>query len=65
MWNSVVFERMTLNWSSTSKFGWSNGKKTLYYIDHTDKMYTFLDDISVKMRKRAIDGYGLMVIELP
>ncbi|XP_021955257.1 GATOR complex protein MIOS isoform X2 [Folsomia candida] len=59
LWNSVVFERMTLNWSSTSKFGWSNGKKTILYIDNTDKLYTFLDDISVKMRQRAIDGYGL------
>lgn len=56
-----MFERMTLNWSSTSKFGWSNGKKTILYIDNTDKLYTFLDDISVKMRQRAIDGYGLKV----
>lgn len=61
MWNITAYERMTLNWSSTSKFGWSNGKKTIMYIDNTDKLYTFLDDISVKMRQRAVDGYGLKV----
>lgn len=56
-----MFERMTLNWSSTAKFGWSNGKKTILYIDDTDAIYDNLDDISVKMRLRAVDGYGLKV----
>jgi hypothetical protein len=56
-----VFERMTLNWSSTSKFGWSDGKKTIFFIDNTDKMCVFLDDISVQMKKRAEKGYGLKV----
>lgn len=61
LWNSVVYERITLNWSSTSKLCWSNGKKTIQYVDNTDEIYTKLDDISVKMKQRALAGYGLKV----
>jgi hypothetical protein len=56
-----VFERITLNWSSTSKLGWSDGKKIIKYIDNTDEIYASLDDISVKMKQRAMTGYGLKV----
>jgi len=61
MWNSMVFERITLNWSSTSKLGWSDGKKVIHYIDSTDEVYASLDDISLKMKQRALNGYGLAV----
>ncbi|CAG7836336.1 unnamed protein product [Allacma fusca] len=57
--NSTVFERVTLNWSSTSKLGWSNGKKIIQFIDNTDGIYATLDDISIKMKYRANAGYGL------
>ncbi len=56
-----MFERITLNWSPTSKLGWSNGKKIIQYIDNTDIVYSTLDDISVKMKQRAVAGYGLQV----
>jgi len=62
LWNSVVFERITLNWSPISKLGWSNGKKIIRYIDNDDEAYARLEDISVQMKERAISGYGLQVI---
>ena len=57
----MVYERVTLNWSPTSKLCWSNGKKMIQYIDNTDDVYAQLDDISVKMKQRAQNGYGLKV----
>lgn len=60
--NSTVFERVTLNWSTTSKLGWSNGKKIIQYIDNTDAIYADLNDVSIKMKYRANVGYGLKVM---
>ncbi|CAL8072972.1 unnamed protein product [Orchesella dallaii] len=59
IWSSFVYERLTLNWSPTSILGWSDGKRTINFIDNTDDIYTSLDDISVKMKLRAKNGYGL------
>ncbi|KAI2806893.1 hypothetical protein BLOT_008853 [Blomia tropicalis] len=54
-----VIDRITLNWSPVSEIIWTHGKKILQYIDSRDNLYQNLDDISVKMRRLAVDGYGL------
>uniref|UniRef100_A0A1B6CGC5 MIOS-like alpha-solenoid domain-containing protein n=1 Tax=Clastoptera arizonana TaxID=38151 RepID=A0A1B6CGC5_9HEMI len=55
----VVFERMTVNWSSSSHVVWTFGRKTLKMINDRDKVYKNINDISTKMKRRAKDGYGL------
>jgi len=54
-----VVDRITLNWSPSSKLVWNCGRQILQYIDETDSVYDRLEDISVTMRRRAISGYGL------
>ncbi|RZC42359.1 WD repeat-containing protein mio-B [Asbolus verrucosus] len=50
----TVFDRITLNWAPTSNVVWTYGRKTMKYIsDHP------LQDISTKMKQRALAGYGL------
>lgn len=55
----TVFERITLNWLPTSRLIWNHGKKLLRYIDEDSDYYESLDDISVKIKQRALAGYGL------
>jgi len=55
----TVVDRITLNWSPSSKLVWNCGRQILQYIDETDSVYDRLEDISVTMRRRAINGYGL------
>ena len=55
----TVVDRITLNWSPSSKLVWNCGKRILQYIDETDSVYDRLEDVSVTMRRRAVDGYGL------
>lgn len=55
----IVVDRITLNWSPSSKLVWNCGKKILQYIDETDSVYGRFSDFSVIMRKRAVEGYGL------
>ncbi|XP_042899420.1 GATOR2 complex protein MIOS-B isoform X2 [Parasteatoda tepidariorum] len=54
-----ISDRITLNWSPTSEIVWTHGKKILQCVDSRDEFYLCLNDISVKMRKRASQGYGL------
>lgn len=54
-----MYERLTLNWAPSSIMGWSDGKRMIHYIDGGDEMYSVLDDISVKMKQRAKNAYGL------
>ena len=56
-----VVDRITLNWSPISEIIWTHGKKILQCIDSRDSIYKEIDDIAVRMRKLAIDGYGLSV----
>ncbi|GIY10130.1 GATOR complex protein MIOS [Caerostris darwini] len=55
----TIFDRITLNWSPTSEIVWTYGRKILQCVDSRDEFYSCLNDISVKMRKRACQGYGL------
>lgn len=55
----IVVDRITLNWSPSSKLVWNCGKKILQYIDETDSVYGRFSDFSVIMRQRAVEGYGL------
>ncbi|XP_054158947.1 GATOR complex protein MIOS-B-like [Oppia nitens] len=55
----TVVDRITLNWSPVSEIIWTHGKKILQCIDSRDTVYESIDDIAVKMRKLALDGYGL------
>ena len=57
----VVFERITLNWSPTSHIAWTHGRRTLKLISDQDLIYNCWNDISVKMRRRALSDYGLKV----
>jgi hypothetical protein len=57
----VAFERITLNWSPSSHIVWTHGRQTLKLISSKDTVYYCLDDISVKMRRRAVNDYGLKV----
>lgn len=59
-----VFDRITLNWSPTSEIVWTCGRKVLQCVDSRDDFYNCLDDISVKMRRRACHGYGLKVSKI-
>ncbi|GFV20535.1 GATOR complex protein MIOS [Trichonephila clavipes] len=54
----TIFDRITLNWSPTSEIVWTFGRKILQCVDSRDEFYLCLNDISVKMRKRACQGYG-------
>jgi WD repeat-containing protein mio len=54
----TVCERITLNWGSGSgQFVWSYGNTTLKML--TDSSTGLLDDISVKIKRRATTDYGL------
>lgn len=57
----VAFERITLNWSPSSHIVWTHGRRTLKIISNKDTVYNCLNDISVKMRRRAVNDYGLKV----
>lgn len=54
----VVFERITLNSSPNSAILWSYGRRTLRYVTDKDS-YIVPEDISVKIKRRALKGYGL------
>ncbi|KAG8195761.1 hypothetical protein JTE90_010637 [Oedothorax gibbosus] len=60
----IIFDRITLNWSPTSEIVWTFGRKVLQSLDSRDEFYDRLNDISVKMRKRACQGYGLTMSKL-
>ncbi|XP_072401443.1 GATOR2 complex protein MIOS isoform X2 [Diabrotica undecimpunctata] len=49
----TVFDRMTVNWS-TSNIVWTHGRKTLRYVDDS-----FVDDISYQIKERAKARYGI------
>jgi len=57
----VVFERITLNWSPRSHVVWTHGRRTLKVISEKNTVYSSLSDISVKLKRRALNGYGLKV----
>ncbi|KAJ9588221.1 hypothetical protein L9F63_018385 [Diploptera punctata] len=57
--DSVVFERITLNWSPTSHVVWTHGRRTLKLISDKDLIYNDLNDISAKLKRRALSDYGL------
>ncbi|OTF78204.1 hypothetical protein BLA29_001965, partial [Euroglyphus maynei] len=59
-----VVDRITLNWSPISEIIWTHGKKILQCIDSRDSIYKEIDDIAVRMRKLAKDGYGLSAEKL-
>ncbi|XP_068202400.1 GATOR2 complex protein MIOS-A [Palaemon carinicauda] len=64
LFDNVVHERITLNWSVTSAIVWTNGKKTLQHVDNKNEMYAHLDDISTAIMTRAKKRYGLFVENL-
>ena len=57
----VVFERITLNWSPRSHVVWTHGRRTLKVISEKNTVYSSLSDISVKLKRRALNDYGLKV----
>jgi hypothetical protein len=57
----VVFERITLNWSPSSHVVWTHGRRTLKVISEKNTVYNNLSDISVKLKRRALNDYGLKV----
>ncbi|XP_014672958.1 PREDICTED: WD repeat-containing protein mio-like [Priapulus caudatus] len=57
--DTVVFERITLNWSPYSNIVWACGRKLLQYDEESEEHVR--DDISTKMKQRALSGYGLKV----
>ncbi|KPM02469.1 hypothetical protein QR98_0008830 [Sarcoptes scabiei] len=59
-----VVDRITLNWSPISEIIWTHGKRILQCIDSTDNIYKEIDDIAFRMRKLAIEGYGLSIEKL-
>lgn len=56
---SKGFGRVTLNWSPASEIIWTNGRELLQCIDARDDYYKSIEDVSVKMRERASQDYGL------
>lgn len=57
----VVFERITLNWSPGSHVVWTHGRRTLKVISEKNTVYSSLSDISAKLKRRALNDYGLKV----
>ncbi|XP_069700640.1 GATOR2 complex protein MIOS [Periplaneta americana] len=55
----VVFERITLNWSPCSHIVWTHGRRTLKLIKDKDAVYNCINDISVRLKRRALSDYGL------
>ncbi|KAL0278558.1 UNVERIFIED_CONTAM: hypothetical protein PYX00_000352 [Menopon gallinae] len=54
-----VVERITLNWLPCSHLVWTHGRKYLKVINDRDPIYASFNDISVKIKRRAIAKYGL------
>lgn len=54
-----VVERITLNWFPCSHLVWTHGRRTLKVISDRDPLYATFDDISVKIKRRALAKYGL------
>lgn len=57
----IVSERMSLGWAAASHLAWTFGRRTVKLISDKDAFYNQLNDISTKMKRRAIDEYGLKV----
>lgn len=55
----TVAERITLNWLPCSQLVWTHGRKSLKILSEKDSLYTSLNDISIKMKRRALSKYGL------
>ncbi|XKL63054.1 hypothetical protein PGB90_005418 [Kerria lacca] len=55
----TVFERMTLNWSPSTHIVWTYGRRHLKLISDHDKIYINVQDLSPKIKRRAIAEYGL------
>ncbi|XP_074600289.1 GATOR complex protein mio [Brevipalpus obovatus] len=51
--------KVTLNWSPSSEIIWTNGEKFFQCLDSRDNYYKSIEDVSVKMRERAKQNYGL------
>ncbi|OQV17689.1 WD repeat-containing protein mio [Hypsibius exemplaris] len=59
-----VMERITLNWSKTHHLLWACGRETRYLSDISAPelvLHVINDDISMRMKIRATNGYGLNV----
>ncbi|KAK7109429.1 GATOR2 complex protein MIOS-like [Littorina saxatilis] len=52
----VVFERIPVAWSPNSSLTWANGKRTMSCVDSGQLN---AQDISTRMRHRALSGYGM------
>ena len=55
---------MTLNWSPSTHIVWTYGRQHLKLISDQDKVYTNVQDLTPKMKRRAVNEYGLKVIIL-
>lgn len=52
---------MTLNWSPSTHIVWTYGRRHLKLISDHDKIYINVQDLSPKIKRRAIAEYGLKV----
>ncbi|CAH1238277.1 MIOS [Branchiostoma lanceolatum] len=58
----TVFERISLSWSPHSSITWACGKRLHHLTAHPT--CTAEDDISIKMKRRARNGYGLQTDQI-
>ncbi|XP_050420341.1 GATOR complex protein MIOS isoform X3 [Adelges cooleyi] len=54
-----VFERMTLNWSTTSNIVWTYGQNNLKFISDKDLVYSSFEDVAIAIKMRAFSQYGI------
>lgn len=58
MTDYLVYDRITLNSSPHSNLVWTHGRKIMKYITDNNNS---LQDISQKIKQRAVNEYGLKV----
>jgi hypothetical protein len=58
----IVSERVTLNFSPALRLVRSVGRRSLRMLDQNHDAYARLEDISSKMKTRALNDYGLKVL---
>ena len=59
LFDRTVNERVVLGWEGlNSRLTWAQGKDKLYMLEESEDL---CDDISFRMKKLALEGYGVKV----
>lgn len=54
----TIIDQITLNWAPSSEIIWTHGKRLVHRLHERDALYTEIDPLAARVRRRALKGFG-------